>query len=413
MITLLVLNLLLQQDSTSQLRSVIGTPTGRNGYEEYINAAIELQKPEFEDAYRLVLKSPPGADTFLSSRIKAANVGLKAKSMILAGNAKPVARPGIADLKTVFPEMAYLRMVSRYFAVLVCKEFSEGRYVEAGDSILASLVYSQNVSHAGVVLNYLVGTAGLGNVLQSIDEYLNLVPLSTWKKIVKYCDDALATKEFVDVIKRELAISRVSVEQFFNQPDLVMSMEDMSQEDKDLLDRVKALTPQQKQLMVQSVRASMDSALTKLQDVFSKNESGWPEGMAMIENDRWQHKDPLAYFLSSVLEPSFSNVAIMAVRNRAQLRVLRLHGLIQSYRWERGVLPKSLKDLPRQDAVTDPLGNGEFQYTLQGDTYDLFSKGHSATGPIGLVYKRPAGKGEDVMPPEQSPSYLANGLGTP
>lgn len=401
MITACLIGVLLQQqDPTAQLRSVITKPTGRNGYEEYVKACIELKAPAFEEAYRLVLKSPPGTESYLSSRIAAANLGLSAKTLVLAGNAKPVFKPGTLDMDTLFPELSNFRMIARYFATQVTKEFSEGRSNEAGETLLAWLAFADKVSGSGPLINYLVGVSNLATAFTSIDENLSLISLSSWKRLTKRCDELLTSEALLATMRCEMSATAGSVHKFIEHPESMVSVDEVSPGERDTIDRMRAMNARERAAFAQEINARLSSMYQGLQKILVSPESGWLSQTALLESTSYNDgSETLAAYTVSTVCPAYSQTVSTTLRMRAQLRILRLNGLIQIHRWETGTLPASLDALNRPDAVTDPLSGEPFQYELHDDTYDLYSKGTNATGRIGLVYKRPAGQGEDVTPP--------------
>ncbi len=81
---------------------------------------------------------------------------------------------------------------------------------------------------------------------------------------------------------------------------------------------------------------------------------------------------------------------VTGLRVRAQLRLLRLTAMVQSFKWEHGRLPNQLSEAVPADLGQDPLSREAFHYQIQAPGYKLFSAGIPATGEIQLTYRRPS-----------------------
>ena len=80
---------------------------------------------------------------------------------------------------------------------------------------------------------------------------------------------------------------------------------------------------------------------------------------------------------------------VLAMRSRAQFRLLRLHALIQSFKWQHGRLPRLITEAASAAEIFDPLTGEAFHYQPMPSGYKLYSKGVSPTGEIELAYHKP------------------------
>ena len=95
-----------------------------------------------------------------------------------------------------------------------------------------------------------------------------------------------------------------------------------------------------------------------------------------------------ATWLGQQLQPDYRNVLGAYARIRTQLRILRLHSLVQMYRWHWNELPKSLEIITDPKERFDPLSQFEFMFEIKGSGYRIYSKGSKTTGEIELIYRR-------------------------
>jgi hypothetical protein len=95
-----------------------------------------------------------------------------------------------------------------------------------------------------------------------------------------------------------------------------------------------------------------------------------------------------ATWLGQQLQPDYRNVLGAYARIRTQLRILKLHSLVQMYRWHWNELPKSLEIITDPKERFDPLSQFEFMFEIKGSGYRIYSKGSKTTGEIELIYRR-------------------------
>jgi hypothetical protein len=95
-----------------------------------------------------------------------------------------------------------------------------------------------------------------------------------------------------------------------------------------------------------------------------------------------------ATWVAQQIQPDYRNVLNAYARIRTQVRLLRLHSLVQMYRWHWNELPKSLEIITDPKERFDPLSQLDFVFEVKGSGYRIFSKGSKVTGEIELVYRR-------------------------
>ena len=146
--------------------------------------------------------------------------------------------------------------------------------------------------------------------------------------------------------------------------------------------------------VIEHVQQAIGERCLLVLKAFSEPESSWSK--SATEDNSKPNTPPksiidVEHIFANGWTPSFATnskpiLAILA--SRTQLRLLRLHARIISYRWEWGRLPSDLNELKLPvNFDFDPLSNQNFVYELSGDHYRLFSRGNRMTGEIELNYQ--------------------------
>lgn len=382
-------------------RQIIGVRTGRNGYEEYLLAAEALHNAKFEDAYRVMLKVSLGSDNWLSSREALTRESGATRQLITEGNAKSVQDPRIPSLDTLYPDLSYLKMVARYLPVQATVEFSQGQNQRAGDTLLAGLVYADKLSRTGVLITYLVAQANVSLTLLGYQDNLERLSLSSWASVIKHCDFALSNSRIVDVVSRELEFTESALDVYLNKPERITEGFELATDETDIAGQIKRLSvPQRLQVKAKFVD-HLTSYKRGLAELVTEEEGTWGAREAALQRTIDLEQDSILSHLLAYTLPSFVGVIQAELKYRAQMRLLRLHGLIQTHRWTTGQLPTTLDQLGRESACQDPLSGGKFVYELSPDGYNLYSPGGSGLPRIDLVFRRPSSTTDDEPKPPQ------------
>lgn len=407
-ITPFVLALVISQDPPVKmpnlLRTIIGVPTGRNGYEEYLAAAEETATRDFQSNSKAVLEAGPGQLHWLAARKKLAQSSHSISELMALGNKKDVFEPRKTfDYDTLVPEYAYMKNVARYLPVLATAEFSEGRNVQGADSLLQGLVFSNKLSGTSTILAYLVGMACRSIILQGYFENLGRIPLSAWSPVVKECDLGLDPNIFVTVIDRDLSNTARLIGdavQSGKSLDEILALGDL--ETNNVASRVSKMSAGERDQLARKVVAGIDRFRKLSKSLASAPEPTWYASMASLDQFAGTEPDPVVRTLIESSLPVYSMLFQSTLKSRVQLRLLKVHALIETFRWKTGRLPARIEELKDTAACFDPLVSAPFSYIVSGDDYSLYSTGVPALGRIELVYSRPknmgVGPGDPVNP---------------
>lgn len=145
--------------------------------------------------------------------------------------------------------------------------------------------------------------------------------------------------------------------------------------------------PAERQGVQEKVERIVNDVFDRMDSVFAGPEDQWTSAGGVASVDDQSDRDVAGQIANLVL-PTLSQLPAVAVKERIQLRLLRLHTLILAYRWEHGHLPKRLEDVVPFEETMDPASRQPFQYSIQDRTYRLSSAGALGTGPVELKYRQ-------------------------
>ncbi|MCH8274120.1 MAG: hypothetical protein IH851_04960 [Armatimonadetes bacterium] len=390
------------QQGKSLLESVIGEPTGNNGYEEYLMAADTLRAlgdaPEF-----LAIKGRVyGWEEPAMSRLESAMHFRPALDLVRAGNRKPVFIPRMdAGFERVerflwsipfgelpFAELFAFREVGRAFEAEVYWKFSEGRTAEGTRSIVDCLTFGHNIQ-SGSLVHYHIGCAIESAMFKQVEQRLQQFSKADANRLEQFADKVLRLPpQHQFAVKREIAHAVHFNDYMFNAFESMLTtwneLPEAEREDLEeqypLLKLFPEMTLAGRERVKRRVLTFWLQLDLDLAGIFRRPESEW-ELPGPPKEDA-----PLNAALSDTV--STWNLSIRrAVEIRTRFRLMRLHALIIQFRWEYDRLPNSLDELKAVKAVKDPLTGGEFVYERDEGSYELYSRGNEDTGRIFLTYR--------------------------
>jgi len=399
--------LLITQDSAFKnqnlLKSVVGYPTGKNGYEEYLAAGDYASTPAFTIGLKSTLDNGAGKPLWLTSRKAFTAQFSQIQSLLSEGNAKPVFDPRTSStFETLYPEYFHLKSVSKYVPLAAISQFSEGHNIEAAKTLLDGLVFADKLAGTGSVLAYLVGNACRVNPLAGFSMNLERIPLQSWKPVIAVCDKKLASSTFLDTIEADVNHLDAELTTGLRDPKVLYGMFIDAQNKDEIKSQVDKLTAAGRDQVAEHCHAALARFLQQCKALAKAPEGTWYANLGAMSTMQAQDSDPLARALLTASQPVYSQVFLVELKVRAQTRLLRLHGLIQTYRMTRGKLPDTLDDLENKEACWDPLLSAPYSYIRKNEDYELFTGGVPGLGRIDLVIYRkpqPGVTGDDPVNP--------------
>lgn len=373
--------------------------TGKNGYEEYVLAVDRLQfHPQ---AQALAEFKEAKAGTSLGRARKVSQAFADVLALVDQGNKKPVFDPRAKlDESSTFPEYTGFREIARVIGADAYAKLADGNSVAATDAVIRGFEFTDKVGR-GVLIANLVTFASRAIVMASLDGYTLQFSQRDAKRLAAYLDELLAREPMLASGIRAEGMWGSNYLRRLAQPGtpadelglLNALYEEPDEWAKPFISKFNALTEPQKRDAYRQAAADLEDTVRGVLKVILGPESDW--GNAALEPE----PNDVPSFIAVSLMPVFAQAISAEQKTRAQIRLLRLHLLITSFRWEHRRLPESLSQLQAPEAVRDPLG-GEFQYEVRGESsYRLYSKGTKAIGEIDLLYRRQQPEPRPTDPP--------------
>lgn len=383
---------------------VVPHPTGQNGYEEYVRAAVLASHPDIKKWEATTAPFPAGLDAnstrlernqWVLSRLK------PALDLIRQGNAKPVSETRDAFTPaTVLPELAHFRQLSRVLAGAAYADFAAGRSSQGTERLLDNLVFGDNVSRTGILISHLVGTAQMNIAFGAFESRLPQLSKPDCQRIVQTTTALLdRPSAFASVLETEHVLSAQALSEMLEGKGSWVEEGEFREFTKRLQEKSPAERAEIRRLALVLLKDRFEPVIR----AFRGPESRWPiageDPFAELPSRPPTTSEELAEALVHAFAPVFMQSGNASLRNRTQLRLLRLHAWVLAFKWEFDRYPNNLGEAVPADALIDPSNGKPFEYTIIPGGYRLLSKGRDGTGEIALRYQRPPEKSGAVEPP--------------
>lgn len=439
----------LQTPQKSMFQQVVPIPTGNNGYEEYLmagdivqNAHVGILLDGTPDQFAQTIKAyeeKPDANltaeeremlelkgmrpsleryqtalkyrnyTLLQMRREALARAGKALDLLNRGNKKRVFEPrGRMDANTLFPEYASFKSLAKLAAAGAYVAYADGQPSRGTQYLIDAIILGQNLSE-GILISRLVGVAIQSIAFAAVEKYL---PSISGADAVKL--EALAPllvtnpPKAVRMIDSEFQFMSASLEKMFEKRPETEMFQGLDEEEQTVAQRtaaefMKKLGPAEQLQVIEICKKLLVAKREQVLATYRLPESKW-DGSAEDEEEGFDSKQAvnsvsgLATYVAENTVPIFSQVGLVEVKNRTQIRLLGLAGSIIRFKWENDRWPAKLADAAGATATRDPVSGDEFQYEVDGGGFRVYSRGTKNTGEIALKYRRPTG-GQNVPPP--------------
>lgn len=384
-VALLVLGLAPQDPKPRSIfAQVIENPTGRNGYEEYCQAADFARQPRI---------------TELLNASFAVGAGLRERAILVAecapifelirnGNAKPVFEPRKSlGMETLFPEFASFKQVAKIYVARSYVQMARGNSDAAVASLIEGLTFADRTAQSTLIA-YLVRNAMFAILYSEVGPRFGALSVPACEKLIAYGNQFFEKPEPLAIcLQGETAFFEAALKELDKGGDgSFLDLGDWSKEfeqlSADSRRRLLGEAVKRHSKMLSDLVAQLDSA-----------ESTWDQP------EEEKEASSLSEALIETISPAYSQTLLTTLKVRTQVRLLRLHAAIQLFRWENLSYPSTLKLLPEK-YTKDPATDGTFEYTLLGNEYELFSKGTKSLGPVHLRYRSMKAVPEEVPPPK-------------
>jgi len=397
--------LILQTNGQSSIfKTTVPSPTGKNGYEEYVRAAEIVTSPEcsFIMDYDPKSPTPPQADEETPSdkfkniqktyqkilgktplqirRLLYKDFG-RALELVRIGNAKPIFPTRPITMETLFPEYSAFRRLVKYGVMCSDSLIADGRSGEATKVLVDLFTMAKNIQR-DTLIGLLVGISCESIVMASIQNHMEHLSEVDWRYLESSSREFLSSANpipqiisievsFLDVLKKEPKEALLSF----------VNAENSSTRAKGVIARMQTMSRAEASDLVQDAITEIKTYSQLVIRTMDSPESEWGNVPDLTDTSD-------ATWVAQQIQPDYRNVLNAYARIRTQVRLLRLHSLVQMYRWHWNELPKSLEIITDPKERFDPLSQLDFVFEVKGSGYRIFSKGSKVTGEIELVYRR-------------------------
>lgn len=382
--------------SRGLLSQVIPSPTGTNGYEEYLKAAEIADSKAFREFrvwnaprdFETRGKPPAGLSetmTPLARKIYEVRVFGEALKLIAAGNAKPTSR-GPNEMGAELPrfsDLADLAIDASYVA------YSKGDWKGGTDQLLNVLVFASNASKE-YLIGQLYNCESMRRVFAAFDAHKGQWSPADCQRITKTVNELLNQEPPVAVAlnrERDFALSALDAAVQGGEPS---PLDDESE--KALNQRLRGLNASDRSLLKAMLSDKLAKHFEELGLRLKGPERTWiVKGPSEAAEDQKQDLATLSDICQAVLSriSPFEDAFPIALRTRVQLKLLKVHADIQSFRWSHGRLPAQLIEATTPEDRLDPLNGASFRFEHTDSGYRVISSGLAGIGEIQLTYVKP------------------------
>jgi len=366
-----------QEPPKRVFQQVIPNPSGRNGYEELVQACDTLtgSKLYYQVKEKLALATLP-----VKRQILADKPVTDALRLLRAGLAKPVYSPRTdLSFETLLPELALFRDLARILSLQQYVFLADGRTSEAIANARLCLRLGQ-VVQTDTLISGLVGVSISTMCINTLGEHLEQLTPRDCEQLYRICLEALTVPDSqARILAIEHAVVRrevIALVGKVKKGDLkgvqaILGLDD----DKfaGIAGYVGRLPESELDRLANSALSHIDRHHQRLQDELRR--PFWQRQRSQLEVE--PAGDPSAMF-AGLLLPATGMVNDRYTQDHARLRLLACHCAILRYRWEHDRLPPDLATLRLGELALDPftgemldyrpLGSGAYSLTSVGPT---------------------------------------------
>ncbi len=355
------------------------SPTGQNGYEEFVAAADLVSN---DTAWKELEQNLGDAnlDTLAAKRQVVGDLRVqRVLDLIREGLRKPIHSPHLTvDDQTTFPQLAPFRSVARLIYVDMYVLLADGKVGEAIALLGDALRFSYDIQKDTLIAG-LVGIAIDAITIRSLARHLDQMSARDCDQLLALAQDWMSVPDpAIEVINGERKAMLNTLRKYRSSPtDLVsVSSVDASDEQK-----------QENGRLAERLRGNPDAAAATMDQVAGMVNAYYDRVTAELQKPVWERKIPeppkkdgsVGAALLNLVLPATVQVNEKFARDQAQVQLLGVHAAIRRYLWEHDALPPSLDVLRLGRLALDPFSGKPLAYRVTGArTYDLSSIGPTA-----------------------------------
>lgn len=376
MLTLAVAACAVSVQGQTLLERTIGTPTGTNGYEEYLMAADLVSGDAFTKMVESI--SGGGTGTFLEANLALRDRFGRALELVRSGNAKGVKDPRAAyTLTTEFPELSPFRSLGRLFLADAYVHLAEGRSEAAAKDLADCIEFGRRIQIT-TTISMLVGSSIQNGAFTEVRRRAigfsikALPPLTQVAQRLSALEPPVRTTlrteiEFIQWFAEEVLSGRASLDDFADADERAFIA----------LRRIQSAPASRKQSFLAGLRSALSGFGEQLARMLARPVREWRE-LSPPESS-----DPDVQEFLSVM-PDLSGLVKRSAVQQVRYRLLAAYCAVLEYKWNHDALPPNLDSLPDPGVASDPMSDGLMGYERRGNEFELYSRGSDLTGPIRL-----------------------------
>ncbi len=379
----------------SQFHRFFPHPTGKNGFEEYLQAADLLQDQNASqyDTWFFNLRPAQGrmqvqtappegvqlTDSYAEVERKYRKRFQKVLALVKSGNAKPAQLPskldnGASEQASDFPVYARFRQVARFTAHAGDAEFEDGKEASATQILFDSLKFSSRVSTGSEIALF----AGYGCEFSAVHEFSSQVKRlspSSAAKVVRYCANSLTEEPAeIAVVSRAFEVRKAKIH------DIVSGLRSHPQDIAKLelmphaVQRLKSLSGPQLEQLAKAIEEEDYKWYDLAIRAFKGSGKAWTEFTTVTIP---ASTEPLVAIMVSRLgsRDVLTNLMKSAIRRREGLRMLILKVRVAQYLQKQHRLPSKLADCAKSEDLMDPFSGKPYRYLVRNGSFDVQTGG--------------------------------------
>lgn len=407
MLALALLACAVQAPDKPLLEQIGVKPTGRNGYEEFLQAGDVLARGMYDDLWRADQNLMHGGEiqasrgSELAKELFAGKNALERRRVLVerfaeatrlleVAAAKPIFDPRTTnDASTLFPQLRWIRYSAHHLVNVAHIQRANGNDRSSVETLMRGMLILDSVQR-GPMICWL-----MGNVCQLflLEEMVAALPELSLGAATALEQQAAALEARPPSIASSLEAEYKFIEGSVNQ--LLGDRGDdfldvFFDEESKFSERFRALDSLGK-------REVADMALRQIRDIRRQREAwvaegpkGWLSPPDPLPQPGGSPTAELANQLTEGMLAEIKSVMPAAAFQAVKYRLLRVAGAVIRYRWEQGRLPSTLADAIEEGLARCPISDQPLVYKRHPEGgFLVMSPGTEKTGEIRLLSRPP------------------------
>jgi hypothetical protein len=374
-------------EPSNNFQKIFPNPTGRNGYEEFVQAGDMVKNSEGNRLYEKAFAQNTSLLTLTVKRTIVSDPAVQqAFALIHAGVRKEVRSPHQnMDDETLLPELASCRAVARLMNVEMYVQFADGKVAPALDTFADGLRFGYLIQ-TDTVISGLVGIAVDAIMIRMCSDHLEQLSARDCEKLLRITTDWLSLPDpAIKVLESEKQMTMRVLKKYREDASKLKEVfnpgPDASPEEKQQFARVSnALNGNPASVGILFDKAALQIGAQYDQAIENLRRPVWERKEIKRPDENGPNGDA-ALLVGQMAGIVLSQTSSAYAREQAKMQLLGTHAAVLRYRWENDKLPDSLEELKLGRLLLDPYTGKTLTYKrIDGHHYTLSSVGPYDTG---------------------------------